>query len=834
MRRRLQLSALLISLVALTAACGSGSNPGSGDDSPDAADDDAGTDGGVPPSDAAPDAPPDMPAETVRCPTPVPAPTSGICDATAGTGAAVLVQGNVLADGFNYIDGAVLYQGDRIVCVGCDCASAPEAADAKVVSCGGAVISPGLINAHDHLNYNDRAPLASTAPGGTRYEHRHGWRGGVPTPSNAHGTGSNNAAQPGMRWNEARHFMSGTTSLVASTLANGGLRNLDELEARDTALGFRRVGWDVFPLGDGNETFRANCGWNYTMSEFAVSLLPGIVIHVAEGINDYAHEEFRCQSTSFMGGHDYVEKNVGHIHGIGLKTVDYYNMARDRAKLVWSPRSNVSLYGNTAQAPIFHRMGGTIALGTDWTYSGSATLNREMKCAADLNATAYDNYFTDEDLWKMATKNGAIATGTLDLIGTLTAGKLADLAVYRAAPDQLHRAVIEALTDDVALVVRDGDVLFGEADVVAALGPACDPVLVCGQDYQVCASREFGGQTWADIDSKMQTAPAGYPAIFCDTPPNEPTCIPSRPNPNGYTGPTAEDPDGDGIIAGDNCPTMFNPIRPIDGGVQPDDDGDGLGDICDPTPLRDDVDGDTRANGADNCPFDANTPDTDTDGDGKGDACDACPTRPNPDSVCGPAPTTIVEIQTTIPIATPVYVEGAVVTAVDGRGFMAQDPTVTSGVNAGVYVFVGSAPGVTIGDRVTFSGTTEEYFMFTEVENAVVISRTAGTPLAPIPLTVAQAATEPYEGVLVTLTDVTKVDFPYSCMPDGATCTDARLFELNDTIVAWDSFYADGATSWTNEATAAAADMTPTVTGVMHFRFDRRRIVPRTAADITP
>jgi hypothetical protein len=124
--------------------------------------------------------------------------------------------------------------------------------------------------------------------------------------------------------------------------------------------------------------------------------------------------------------------------------------------------------------------------------------------------------------------------------------------------------------------------------------------------------------------------------------------------------------------------------------------------------------------------------------------------------------------------------------------------------------------------------------MNTEIDNAVVLSRTAGAPLTPISLTVAQAATEPYEGVLVTLTDVNRVDYPHSCSMDNPACTDPRLFELNDAIVAWDRFYSDGQASWTSEATAAAADMTPTVTGVMFYRFDRRRIVPRTAADITP
>jgi hypothetical protein len=81
---------------------------------------------------------------------------------------------------------------------------------------------------------------------------------------------------------------------------------------------------------------------------------------------------------------------------------------------------------------------------------------------------------------------------------------------------------------------------------------------------------------------------------------------------------------------------------------------------------------------------------------------------------------------------------------------------------------------------------------------------------------------------------VIKVDSPYNCTPDNAGCMDARLFELNDSVIAWDGFFADGQAVWTTEAAAAAADMTPTVTGVTFYRFDRRRIVPRTAADITP
>jgi imidazolonepropionase-like amidohydrolase len=766
--------------------------------------------------------------QVVQCDARWPAPQSGTCDGQSGSGSAVVLRGNILGDGTTYLDGEVAYEGDLITCVACDCSATSGYSTAAVISCGGAAISPGLVNAHDHLNYDNQPPLASTAAGGTRYNHRHDWRGGVSTPSNQFGTG---AASAGMRWNELRHALSGTTSIAASTLASGMVRNLDELESADLARGLLPTIYEVFALGDSNETFRDSCGWNYEYSEYEVSLFPGMVTHTSEGINDYAHEEFRCQSRSSDGGRDFTERNVAHIHAIGLTTTDYFNMARDQAKLVWSPRSNISLYGNTADAPLFMRLGGVVSLGTDWTYSGSANLTREMACAAELGASAYGGALTAEDVWRMGTINGAIATGQAQWLGSLTVGKVADVAIFRADPGETHAATIGATTGEIALVVRDGDLLFAESEVATALGQSCDQVTVCGASHQVCSSREFG-TTFQTIETEVSAGsnPA-YPAVFCDVPANEPTCIPSRPG--EYDGPSSSDPDGDGLTDGDNCPTVFNPVRPMDGGGQPDNDADGLGDACDPSPLTPDLDSDGAVNTVDNCPFDTNLDQADTDSDQKGNVCDACPDRSNPVSVCQPAPVGIVAIQDgTVGSGTAVNIEGVVVTAVDNSGFTAQDPTVSDGRHAGVYVFVGSPPGVAIGDVVSVGGTVTEYFDLTEITGASVLSATPGTPLPPIPLTVASAASEEYEGVLVTLTDVSAVVNPYACSADDAGCADAGLFMLNGSVVAWNRFYGGGSTEWTSEASTAGSS--PTVTGVMHYRYNRRRICPRSAADIAP
>ena len=71
------------------------------------------------------------------------------------------------------------------------------------------------------------------------------------------------------------------------------------------------------------------------------------------------------------------------------------------------------------------------------------------------------------------------------------------------------------------------------------------------------------------------------------------------------------DDDMDGIFDDiDNCPLVANP-------TQANNDGDALGDACDP-----DDDNDTVLDGVDNCPLQANSTQANNDGDVQGDACD--------------------------------------------------------------------------------------------------------------------------------------------------------------------------------------------------------------------
>ncbi len=114
------------------------------------------------------------PTPITQCASLPPLSSGATCAVTkAGTNGARLFQGVVLKEGAVLNGGQVLVDAQGVIqCSACDCAAAAAAAEATVISCPEGVISPGLINSHDHITYQG-APIVRTDE---RYEHRHDWR----------------------------------------------------------------------------------------------------------------------------------------------------------------------------------------------------------------------------------------------------------------------------------------------------------------------------------------------------------------------------------------------------------------------------------------------------------------------------------------------------------------------------------------------------------------------------------------------------------------------------------------------------------------------------------
>ncbi|AWV88594.1 amidohydrolase family protein [Bradymonas sediminis] len=509
------------------------------------------------------------------------------CRSVAGTNNFVLMQGDLLAGDKVYENGQILIDRSAvnatIACMGCDCADEADAAAATLIECGEAVISPGLINAHEHLAWSTNTPAAH---GDERYDHRNDWRTGTRGHDNLQ-LGPSDGRTIGILNGELRHLLSGVTSVAGSAGAPGLVRNLDR--AQNTEGIDVSVRYDTFPLGDaGGDLRSADCDYP-SIKDPSVLTNDIFLAHVAEGIDAEARNEYRCLSSSANGGQDLMAANTALVHGVGLNAQDIAQFAQRGSKLVWSARSDIDLYGHTAEVTTYDRFGVNIAIGSNWVVTGSANMSRELQCVDYLNQNHYDHYFSDYDIWKMASENGAIALGVGDKLGKIAEGYIADIAVYNAGQNAGYRAVIDAEADDLLLVMRGGKALVGEPNLMQALTPAdelsnCDSVTLCSDARLACLKSDIGTGSfsyhWADIAGL-----SSYGPFFCATPAGEPSCVPARTG--EYSGMSSPlDADGDGIAdADDNCPTVFNPIRPLDGQAQADSDGDGVGDACDPCPL---------------------------------------------------------------------------------------------------------------------------------------------------------------------------------------------------------------------------------------------------------
>jgi cytosine/adenosine deaminase-related metal-dependent hydrolase len=98
-----------------------------------------------------------------------------------------------------------------------------------------------------------------------------------------------------------------------------------------------------------------------------------------------AGNEITCTSS---GNTDLLQSFTAVIHAIPV-TAPVAALFRQRgSSVIWSPRSNVDLYGNTAPVTLLDRAGVMVALGTDWILSGSMNLLRELRCASRTSSAS--------------------------------------------------------------------------------------------------------------------------------------------------------------------------------------------------------------------------------------------------------------------------------------------------------------------------------------------------------------------------------------------------------------------------------------------------------------
>lgn len=428
-----------------------------------------------------------------------------------GTGG-VLLRGTVLAPQ-GAIEGEVLVVGDTIACVASDCSSSPGFGAATIVETRG-VISPGLVDGHNHLAYDflpDWAPVPFTF-----YANRYQWANDpsyeafVAPYANHRSTGTHFC--PAAKWGELRAIVHGTTTIQGQSLPQSCIDRLARNAESFNRLGTDHMQTNIGSIRDLNDADRMRLVMN-----FQAGSTTRYAVHMAEG---YAGNNVDREFASYAGrdtrtvdlfrdpsGTPYRTAIL--IHALGLTDAEIDEAAMVGAYVVWSPSSNLVLYDRTANIQRMLDQGMVIGIGPDWTLSGEDDVLAEMRIAAWYGATAAIPALTPRRVWQMATSDGAAVVGLQRFVGRLEPGLRADIAVFgRRGPDP-YAAVIDSGASTVRLVMIDGRAYYGDAALsTLAINAQCDPLLACGAPKFLCAAGTPGstnraGETVADIRAQL-------------------------------------------------------------------------------------------------------------------------------------------------------------------------------------------------------------------------------------------------------------------------------------------------------------------------------------------
>lgn len=388
-------------------------------------------------------------------------------------------------------------------------------------------IFPGLLDLHSHAAYN-LLPIWDGP--GFPYDNRFVWRDEddyklhirrmmdyLHTPDPGHGAGSEAEDAARQRahqralatFAELQAIAGGTTTLQESHSLEKEAGLLENVLCRGTAdagdLGFDPAGRvlsvvDFFKPDENGEpevvSYVDREDPNlppyvpleiYRRDRDAGSLL-GTLVHLAEGrsgfaseagVDRYSRAEFEAfKSHPAVADAAAVRRSpLAIIHGCGIDTDDPEHLAflREREiSVIWSPVSNLLLYGETLDVEKLVRAGINVALGSDWSPSGSKHVWEEAKFARFF-FEAIGSLVSDVQLFQMVTANAARCLRA-ERLGRLEEGCLADLFILRSPleTDSPLEVFFKTTDRNVRAVLVGGLPVYGAHDLLRPFeeGPA--------------------------------------------------------------------------------------------------------------------------------------------------------------------------------------------------------------------------------------------------------------------------------------------------------------------------------------------------------------------------
>ena len=358
--------------------------------------------------------------------------------------------GTILPKGIVYINGK-----DIVAVLPTDDPAPDGFSKSDVIKTGG-TIYPGLIELHNHITYNI-LPLWQVPKA---YGNRDQWRSYkdyrklVSGPLSVVGR-IGKYVEAIVRFVECKCLFGGvTTTQGVSLSSNKGIKKF-----------YMGVVRNVEKTSDPDKLRPAKTRIADIESRVAKKFLERLnktgcmLLHLSEGIDERANKHFKALKIN--SNQWAITDSLAGIHANGLRPEDLEVMSRHKGSIIWSPTSNLLLYGRTLDIRKAKEEGILLGMGSDWSVSGPKNMLEELKVAYLVSKDSGE-VFTPKELVEMATINAAKILKWDQFLGSIEAGKKADMLVVGGRKDDPYMHLIDARETSVSLVIIDGIPRLGQ------------------------------------------------------------------------------------------------------------------------------------------------------------------------------------------------------------------------------------------------------------------------------------------------------------------------------------------------------------------------------------
>jgi cytosine/adenosine deaminase-related metal-dependent hydrolase len=296
------------------------------------------------------------------------------------------------------------------------------------IDCSGYFIYPGLINSHDHLEFNLYSHLGDP-PYRNAYEWGHDlhkrWRSTIEQVEGI-------PLRYRLWWGAWKNLFSGVTTVVH----------------HNRYYAHFRIGYPVDVLR--RYTFAHSLEFDRDIRRSIQNRKRGFpfIIHLAEGTDEESSLEVKR-----LDGFGGIDGRTVAVHAVGLSKEDVQLLIRRESSVVWCPSSNQYLFNRTM--PIKTVFGNIpLALGTDSTLTGSESLFDELRVARR------ESSLTPRELFSLVTRSPRQIFNFPSHVGDLKLGGNADLFLLPVIETDPYKRILSASPQDIALLMKKGKVVY--------------------------------------------------------------------------------------------------------------------------------------------------------------------------------------------------------------------------------------------------------------------------------------------------------------------------------------------------------------------------------------